>query len=128
MKTEMNEGRVGVGLVGGVNGRTRVTKGSWTTTSNKHINKIIMKHNKMTSIDQLIKKKATETVSKFKNTFCCITKFFCSTEIVISLTIYMILICQNVELNTGPQNKDKYETMSIVSYNCNRLGEYKKLK
>ena len=121
METEMNGGRARVGLGGVVNGGIGVTKGSQKAI-------IVKRRDEQTSINQLIKKKATEIVSNLKNFFCLIIKVSCSTEIMISLTIYMILICQNVEVNPGPQKEDKHETMSIVTYNCNGLGDYKKLK
>ena len=44
-----------------------------------------------------------------------------STKIMILLTIFLLLICQGVEINPGPPNKTE-----IVTYNCNGLGDRQK--
>ena len=44
-----------------------------------------------------------------------------------SLTIYLTLVCQNVESDPGP-HKAETPTLSILTYNCNGLGDLKKRK
>ncbi len=44
---------------------------------------------------------------------------------IVSLTIFLTLICQNVELNPGPSTQDSF---SVLTYNCNGLGDKRKLK
>jgi hypothetical protein len=46
---------------------------------------------------------------------------------MLSLTIYLALLCQNVESNQGPR-MSKTPTLSVLTYNCNGLGDPKKLK
>jgi hypothetical protein len=46
-------------------------------------------------------------------------------DIMLSLTIYLALLCQNVETNPGPRTS-KAPTLSVLTYNCN--GDPKKLK
>jgi len=56
----------------------------------------------------------------------CILKIFLSTHMMIALTIYLELLSQGVERQPGPpKNKSN---MAIVTYNCNGLGDPKKLK
>jgi hypothetical protein len=56
-----------------------------------------------------------------------ITNFFISTIIMLSLTIYLALLCQNIESNPGP-HRPGTTTLPIMTYNCNGLGDQKKLK
>ena len=56
-----------------------------------------------------------------------ITNFYISTSIMLSLTIYLALLCQNVESNPGPRTS-KAPSLSVLTYNCNGLGDPKKLK
>ncbi len=56
-----------------------------------------------------------------------ITNFFISTTIMLSLTIYLALLCQNIESNPGP-HRHGATTLSIKTYNCNGLDDPKKLK
>ena len=44
---------------------------------------------------------------------------------IVSLTIFLTLICQNIELNPGPSTQDSF---SVLTYNCNGLGDKRKLK
>jgi len=53
-------------------------------------------------------------------------KIVISTYIVTSLTIYLQLICQSIEINPGPTNTP--QTVSIITYNTNGLADVKKLK
>ena len=55
------------------------------------------------------------------------TKVIVSSAIMLSLTIYLSLLCQNVESNPGPP-KANIPSLSILTYNCNGLGDQKKLK
>jgi hypothetical protein len=57
----------------------------------------------------------------------CVTTFCVSSTMMLSLTIYLTLMCQNVESNPGPP-KAVTSTLSILTYNCNGLGDPKKLK
>jgi hypothetical protein len=45
---------------------------------------------------------------------------------MLSLTIYLTLLAQGIE--NQPGLKDKSSTLSILTYNCNGLGDPKKLK
>jgi exonuclease III len=52
-----------------------------------------------------------------------------SNEKMISLTIYFMLLRQNVESNPGMNLKSMgKDTLNIITYNCNGLGDQKKLK
>ncbi len=46
---------------------------------------------------------------------------------MLSLTIYLTLLRENVESNPGPP-RAKTPSLSILTYNCNGLGDRKKLK
>jgi exonuclease III len=50
-----------------------------------------------------------------------------STAEMISLTIYLTLLKQNIESNPGMENKSR-NNFSIMTYNCNGLGNQKKLR
>jgi exonuclease III len=50
-----------------------------------------------------------------------------STAKMLSLTIYITLLRQNVESNPG-MKLDKQDSLAILTYNCNGLGDKKKLK
>jgi hypothetical protein len=65
-----------------------------------------------------IRKSWTETISK-------LIKACISNTQILSLTIYKTLLMQNDESNPGMNKKD---TFSIVTFNCNGLGDRKKLK
>jgi hypothetical protein len=52
--------------------------------------------------------------------------FFISSAIMLSLTIYLTLLAQGIERQLGPMSKGS--TLSILTYNCNGLGDPKKLK
>ena len=52
--------------------------------------------------------------------------FFISSAIMLSLTIYLTLLAQGIERQPGPVSKRS--TLSILTYNCNGLGDPKKLK
>jgi hypothetical protein len=49
--------------------------------------------------------------------------FFISSAMMLSLTIYLTLLAQGVESQPGP--KDKRSTLSILTSNCNGLGDPK---
>jgi hypothetical protein len=52
-----------------------------------------------------------------------------SNKKMLSLTIYLMLLRQNVESNPGMDlNLKGKDTLNIIAYNCNGLGEQKKLK
>ena len=48
---------------------------------------------------------------------------FYKCKIMISLTIFLILICSGIEPNPGPQRN-----VEIITYNCNGLGDQNKLR
>jgi hypothetical protein len=52
--------------------------------------------------------------------------FFISSATMLSLTIYLTLLVQGIERQPGPVSKRS--TLSILMYNCNGLGDPKKLK
>jgi len=52
--------------------------------------------------------------------------FFISSAIMLSLTIYLTLLMQGLERQPGPVSQRS--TLSILTYNCNGLGDPKKLK
>jgi hypothetical protein len=52
--------------------------------------------------------------------------FFISSAIMLSLMIYLTLLAQGIERQPGPVSKRS--TLSILTYNCNGLGDPKKLK
>ena len=58
------------------------------------------------------------------------TKSFISMMMMLHLTIYLTLLCQNVETNPGPGpgQQRRNPSLSILTYNCNGLGDRKKLK
>ncbi len=56
-----------------------------------------------------------------------ITNLYIRASIMLSLTIYLALLCQNIESNPGPLRPEN-TTLSILTYNCNGLGDPKKLK
>jgi hypothetical protein len=49
-----------------------------------------------------------------------------STALILSLTIYLTLLKEGIEHQPGPPNSKT--TLSILTYNCNGLGDSKKLK
>jgi exonuclease III len=53
-----------------------------------------------------------------------------STKEIISLTIYITLLSQNVESNPGMEERRENvgKNVNIITYNCNGLGDKKKLK
>jgi len=59
-------------------------------------------------------------------TYNCLNKSI-KTIKILSLTILISLICQNVEINPGPNNSSG-NTFSVITFNCNGLGDKKKLK
>jgi hypothetical protein len=46
---------------------------------------------------------------------------------MIALTIYHLLLTQNVEPNPGPMNQNT-KAFKVITYNCNGLGNKDKLK
>jgi hypothetical protein len=52
-----------------------------------------------------------------------ISKYYRSNITMIMLTIVITLVCQGVERNPGPQRR-----IEIITYNCNGLGDRKKLR
>ena len=61
--------------------------------------------------------------------FCLKPTIIISASEMISITIYITLLRQNVESNPGMvTGKKSKPTLSIVSYNCNGLGDRSKLK
>ena len=80
----------------------------------------------------LVKKFTASSFIKLKNVFESVIKlvedkFNISTAKMLSLTIYITLLRQNVESNPG-MKLDKEETFAALTYNCNGLGDKKKLK
>ena len=61
-----------------------------------------------------------------KNGVSVVMKFYVVTKIMISLTIYLLLLCQSVERNPGP--KTGAPSMSILTFNTNGLRDKLKLK
>jgi exonuclease III len=51
-----------------------------------------------------------------------------SSNQILSLIIYLELLKQNVEANPGMNIRDKSVVIPIITYNCNGLGDKKKLK
>jgi hypothetical protein len=51
-----------------------------------------------------------------------------SSSRMLSLTIYLELLKQSVEANPGMVNGRNQATLSILTYNCNGLGDKKKLR
>jgi exonuclease III len=51
-----------------------------------------------------------------------------SSNQILSLIIYLELLKQNVESNPGMNIRDKSVVIPIITYNCNGLGDKKKLK
>jgi hypothetical protein len=51
-----------------------------------------------------------------------ITNIFISAAIMLSLTIYLALLCQHIKSNPGP-HRHGATTLSIMTYNCNGLGQ-----
>ena len=41
---------------------------------------------------------------------------------ILSIIIFLMLICQNVELNPGPRDQS-VDSFSVLTYNCNGLGQ-----
>jgi hypothetical protein len=58
-----------------------------------------------------------------------ILKAIITTSKIISMIIELLLCRQNVETNPGPWNeKSKKPNLSVITYNCNGLGNMQKLK
>jgi hypothetical protein len=72
-----------------------------------------------------MKKRSTAYVSTLNHFFNKYLKLkvIRSCAMMLSLTIFLILICQSVELNPGPNEHVTAAPILILTYNCNGLGE-----
>ena len=115
-------------LLGGF--KTNVNKNKWKSKINvtkwlKHLYPTLdnLDQDGRTNINDFFLQISTFILHYFVCYFC---SFFKSVEEMLSITIFLKLLRENVESNPGM--KINNSTISVLTYNCNGLGDPKKLK